>query len=293
MSLNFEAITLSRQSEYNRLLAICRPKASDYSFINIWGWADIYGLQWAWESERVWIRQEIPEPAFWAPVGAWQDVDWQKILAETISNQATFIRIPETLSNIWKNQLGDQLTIEASRGHWDYLYSLLDLKELSGNRYHKKKNLLNQFVNNYSYEYQALGPDILDQARSMQTDWCVWRDCESHDVLAGENRVIAAVFDNWDDLDGVMGGALRVGGGLVAYTVAEIFDDNTVVIHFEKGNTDYKGIYQAINQIFLSHLPEGIEWVNREQDLEDEGLRKAKMSYHPREFIRKDRILFQ
>lgn len=294
MSLEFEPITLDRQSDYNRLFDRCSPKPSDYSFINIWGWAPVYGLKWAWERERVWIRQEKPEPAFWAPVGFWQDAeDWQAIMSNSVSGPTTFVRTPEILQGIWKNQLGNRITLQETRGHWDYLYSVDELKELKGNRYHKKKNLLNQFINNYPYKYQAIGPEMLDRARSMQADWCVWRDCDSHDALSGENLVIEAIFNHWNDLDGVMGGALLVEETLVAYTVAEMLDTHTIVIHFEKGNPNYKGVYQAINQIFLSQASPEITWVNREQDLEDEGLRKSKMSYHPKAFLKKDRIVFQ
>ncbi len=55
----------------------------------------------------------------------------------------------------------------------------------------------------------------------------------------------------------------------------------------EKGGPEYKGVYQANNQMFLEHSGKGLVKVNREQDLNDEGLRKAKLSYHPVDFIKK------
>ena len=79
-------------------------------------------------------------------------------------------------------------------------------------------------------------------------------------------------------------------GAMVAYTVAEKLTRDSIVIHFEKGDTQYKGIYQAINQMFLAHSASHFKLVNREQDLDDEGLRKAKLSYHPVDFISKYRI---
>ena len=78
-----------------------------------------------------------------------------------------------------------------------------------------------------------------------------------------------------------MGGAIMVGTDMVAYTVAERFSADTLVIHFEKGNHDFKGIYQAINQMFLENAGQEFAVVNREQDLDSEGLRKAKLSYNP------------
>ena len=77
---------------------------------------------------------------------------------------------------------------------------------------------------------------------------------------------------------------------MAAYTVAEGLTPDTVVIHFEKGDTQYKGIYQAINQMFLAHAGDGFRLVDREQDLNDEGLRKAKLSYNPVQFLRKYRV---
>lgn len=85
----------------------------------------------------------------------------------------------------------------------------------------------------------------------------------------------------------MLGGGIQVNGRLVAYTVAEPLSADTVVIHFEKGNPDVIGAYQAINQMFLTSLPETLLHVNREQDLDDPGLRKAKLSYHPSGFLKK------
>ena len=83
-----------------------------------------------------------------------------------------------------------------------------------------------------------------------------------------------------------------VDGTMVAYTVAEALTQQSVVIHFEKGDTQYKWVYQAINQMFIAHSAQNFLKVNREQDLNDEGLRKAKLSYHPVEFVRKYRVTF-
>ena len=69
--------------------------------------------------------------------------------------------------------------------------------------------------------------------------------------------------------------------------MAEKLGANTLVIHFEKGNPDYKGVYQAINQMFLEHFGNPDILVNREQDLGDAGLRKAKLSYHPVDYLKK------
>jgi uncharacterized protein len=290
MTMTFEPVNLEQQAAYHRRLAQCSQIASDYSFVNLWSWGEEYGLQWAWQDHLVWIKQTRPEETFWAPVGNWQAVDWQAVLQAAADCCPCIIRVPEGLLDIWKNQTKAAIDIAEARDHWDYLYNRQDLVELAGNRFHKKKNLLNQFKNKYEAAYLPFGPEMVEQAKAMQEDWCTWRDCEGNDTLASENKAIAKVLDNWQRLSGVTGGALQVDHTLAAYTVAEVMPDNTLVIHFEKGCPDFKGSYQAINQMFLENDSSSCNLVNREQDLGDPGLRKAKLSYNPVDFVRKYRV---
>ncbi len=198
--------------------------------------------------------------------------------------------VPEKLLEFWKEKSVKAINAEESRGHWDYLYSAKELIELTGNRFHKKKNLVNQFKKKYDYQYVPFDAKMIDMALAMQEDWCTWRDCESSEALSAENRAISRILDNRETIYGLTGGALLVGQEMVAYTIAEQLSQDTIVIHFEKGNPDYKGAYQAINRMFLEHNGEQFDFVNREQDLGDEGLRKAKLSYHPVDFVKKYRV---
>ena len=290
MTWSFEPISLLKQPDYIEKLAQSSQMASDYSFVNLWGWAQEYGLTWAWQHDLVWIRQARPQEALWAPVGNWEKADWPAFLAQAGKVSSKFIRVPQKLLELWETQLGGTIRITETRGQWDYLYSRRALAELKGNRYHKKKNLVNQFKNNNAYEYLSFGPQMVKQALAMQEDWCLWRDCESSETLAAENKAIVRVLSKWDELNCMTGGALRVGDTLVAYTIAEALPDNTLVIHFEKGDPDVKGSYQAINQLFLENALSHYDTVNREQDLDSEGLRKAKLSYNPIGFVRKYQV---
>lgn len=292
MNLKFEPIDLKRQKDYLKRLSECSQLASDYSFANLWGWGEEYGLQWAWQDDLVWLKQNKPANLYWAPIGQWTNVDWNTIF-ENIGEQFVFTRIPEELINIWRPSLADRVRIEEERHNWDYLYNLEELIELKGNRFHKKKNLLNQFIKKYDYKYVNFEPELIEPAMAMQEDWCNWRNCESSEILAAENRAVMKVFMNWDKLIDLTGGAILVDNMIVAYTVAEKYSPDTVLIHYEKGCPDYKGVYQAINQMFLAHLTEAFKWVNREQDLGEEGLRKAKLSYNPVEFLRKYRVILK
>jgi len=290
MNLSFEPISLDKQKDYLQLVGDCPQVASDYSFLNLWAWAQDYGLHWAWEENLVWIKQTQPAELFWAPVGPWNLIDWQRLFDGQADGRMDFIRVPQILAETWSAAAGDKAAVMEERGHWDYLYTVEDLIELKGNRYHKKKNLLNQFIKKYDYSYLDFGPELIEQARGMQEDWCTWRDCESSEVLSAENKAIARILSDWRHFSGIQGGAIMIDGVMGAYTIAERLTPASIVIHFEKGDTRYKGIYQAINQMFLAHSAAHFTLVNREQDLNDEGLRKAKLSYHPVDFISKYRV---
>ena len=293
MTLDFNPISLDRQQDYRALYAGSPIQPSDYSFLNLWAWADEHGLEWAWGDGVVWIRQTRPATCYWAPVGDWNRVDWRRAVDEHFSPGTVFVRIPAPLRDIWTASPGHRLAWEESRDHWDYLYAVQELVDLKGKRFHKKKNLLNQFRKLYSYEYRAVDKTLTGMALGMQEDWCTWRDCESSEALAAENRVIARVLEKWGELPGIMGGALLVEGKMAAYTIAEKVSADTLLIHFEKGDPEYKGVYQAINRMFLEASGAGATYVNREQDLGDEGLRKAKMSYNPVGFVEKYRVVIK
>lgn len=285
--LEFSPINLERQQEYRKALHACpQLAASDFAFANIWGWAEHYGLEWAFADDLVWLRQTKPEPVCWAPVGPWDQHDWPN--CGGMPEARHFTRVPEYLAGRWKATLGDRIAISDLRGHWDYVYSVSELVELSGNKFHKKKNLLNQFLKNYNAEYRVMDANCVEEVLEMQSDWFSWYE-EQHpsEALQAENRAIIRVLTAFDEIGGLTGATLRVNGKIMAYTVAEPIPGDALVIHFEKADIRFKGAYQAINQMFLAHEGNGYAYVNREQDLDDEGLRKAKLSYNPTRLLKK------
>ena len=287
MSLNFEPVDLRDQDRYLDRLATCPVKASDYSFVNLWAWGEEYGLEWSWTSELVWIRQTQPQTAYWAPIGPWPEIDWPNAFAAFDAASIPLIRVPEPLAEQWRETPSFEAEMTEARGQWDYLYNRQDLVALKGNRYHKKKNLLNQFKRKYDYQYLSYGPEMIANAKAMQIDWCKWRDCEAYDMLAAENRAIEKLLDASEEFKTLTGGALMVDQVIVAYTIAEVIGPHDILIHFEKADPEFKGSYQAINQMFLAQMDGEYRRVNREQDLGDAGLRKAKLSYNPSDFLRK------
>ena len=243
--LTYEPVCLTGREEYLKRWALCPMKTSDYSFGNIWGWAEEYGLEWGFSATHVWIRQTRPGIVHWAPVGPWNTPDWAN--CPVLAGGMELTRVPEGLAEIWKAAMPGRVRLTEARDHWDYVYAVPELVELRGNRFHKKKNLLNQFMRAYRHDFSDLTPDCVEATLDMQ----------------------------------------RVEGEVVAYTVAEPLSEDMLVNHFEKGRPEYKGVYQAVNQMFLATHGQGFQFVNREQDLGDEGLRKAKMSYNPVTFLKK------
>jgi len=281
---NYEVITLARQAEYKDALRACPQVTSDYAFANLYGWAEHYGLTWRFAHGLVWLNQALPQSVSWAPVGDWNAVDWSAM--PCLAGTRRFTRVPEGLMRIWERTFAGRIHIEEARDHFDYVYSVPELVELKGNKFHKKKNLLNQFEKSNIFEFMPMQAECVEEVLDMQAEWHGWQEHPS-EALVAENDAIGRVLKDFDRLKGLMGGTIRVGGKVIAYTVAEQLDPQTVLIHFEKGDTRFKGVYQAISKHFLAAQEDRFNFVNREQDLGDEGLRKAKLSYNPVSFQQK------
>lgn len=172
------------------------------------------------------------------------------------------------------------------RDNFDYLYSREDLVNLTGRKFHKKKNLLNIFIRNNEYQAKPLLEEYRDDALQILERWNNQHD-EPNDFLAARE----ALEKMWPLQ--LCGGIFYIEGQPVAYCLGEeVSLGESFVIHFEKAvlGENSRGVYQYINQAFASILPEKYKTVNREQDLGDSGLRQAKSSYHPVDFIKKYKV---
>ena len=286
MNNEYSPVSLDGMRQYLDLLSENKSQASDYSFANIWGWAPHYGLEWRFDGALCWIRQTHPEPCTWGPVGPWDAVEDWTALPE-MAPGSRLIRVPQSLCERWSIALEDRIEVDEARGQWDYLYLSSELSTLSGNRFHKKKNLLKQFQKLYDYQYNSLSAECVETVLNMQTEWCRWRDCESSEALLAENDAVARVLAHWNEIPGLCGGIIRIDNVPIAYTLAEPLNHDTLIIHFEKAANGIKGAYQAINYLFCNDVGKNFTYINREQDLDDEGLRQAKLSYNPADFSRK------
>jgi hypothetical protein len=176
-------------------------------------------------------------------------------------------------------------TVIEDRDNFDYLYFRNDLEKLPGKKFHKKRNLVTGFLNSYSYEGKPLLKDHIPAALSILQRW------QTAQGEAGDFEETREALMLFEELD-LCGAIYDVDGVPSAFVIGEpLVEKLSYVIHFEKADTSYKGIYQFINKAFAQVLPKKYVYVNREQDLGDEGLRQAKLTYRPCSFVKKYRII--
>ena len=182
----------------------------------------------------------------------------------------------------------DQFVFHCGRDGHDYVYSIDDLAELKGKRFQPKRNHINRFLSDHpDVTVLPLSDETLPDARALADRWHQ-RRTEEEDAgmeLVALNRA----FANWTEL-GMEGLVLYAGKQVVAMTMGSRLSGDTVDVHFEKADRDYPGAYAVINRAFARHIrdkyPE-VKFLNREEDMGIEGLRKAKLSYHPHHMVEK------
>jgi hypothetical protein len=171
------------------------------------------------------------------------------------------------------------------RDNFDYLYSRIELAELVGKKFHKKKNLVNQFLNAYAHEQKPLTPELVPQAIHILDQWR--QDKLDHVGSDADYATAKEALELFNILP-LRGSIFFADGKPAAYCLGEsVAKGKMFAIHFEKGIEHYKGIYQFMNQAFAAALPRFFIHLNREQDLGNEGLRQAKMTYRPTGFVKK------
>lgn len=183
---------------------------------------------------------------------------------------------------------GMKLSIHENKKNWDYIYEREKLASLSGKMLHKKKNLVNQFSRLYSPDFRILetGNDSIFHALAVLDEWQKERE-NFEDKSFYDYYPAKEALENFSSL-GFSGAIVYIEGIPAGFTLGEkIPGIPHYAVHFEKGLPRFKGIYQYLNQAYARLISEEIEFINREQDLGDEGLRQAKLSYKPYGMIKK------
>lgn len=279
----FKPISLKMRQELHSHFSALKDGISEFTFSNLYLFRKTYNYQISRLSENSYVisGEKNSERFFMLPDG----IPEQELLGGLFKNHDYVKCIAGSHSDAKRVFLEQwNYCISEDRDNFDYLYLRKDLAHLAGKKYHKKRNLVNAFINNYKYEEKLLIPDLIDDAFTVLKEWQKNRNGN------GDFEAAKEALEKKDIL-GLCGYVYYVDGVPSAYVLGEsICDKKCFVVHFEKALNLYKGLYQFINRAFASILPNQCKYINREQDLGDPGLRQAKMTYRPCGFIKKYRI---
>ena len=282
--------TYFRKGQYNN---------SECTFTNMFIWRECYAVQWAIVDGLLVVKPgQADDSWILPPFGDYAVCDLKAVLLKVrdyfaaLGKPLMLRAVTESIKTVLEETCPGMFELEEERDLEDYLYNGDDLRELKGRKYHSKRNHLSNFRKNYpDYEYQPLTADMLEDVWEYINLWCKQKECSGKfsPGLICEKQAIREALDHFGELD-YKGAVIRLNGQIEAFTMGEKINDETVVIHVEKANGTINGLYSAINQEFLLHEWPDVAFVNREEDTGDEGLRHAKLSYHPAALLRKYNI---
>ena len=290
--IDFHRLTLAQKEEYDRILLSCPPRGCEYSFANLCLWgrqqaAFLYGCV-------AFFSHFQGRSVYPYPIGPGD----RKAVLEEILRDARERGIPCRITGMpdadraeLEAWFPDMFHIRTDRDGFDYVYAVDDLADLRGRKFQKKRNHFNRFrAEHPDYEVRELNACNMHQALHMVDDWYRVRmkaDPDGDYLL--ENIAMARAFRNYSGLK-MEGIALVDGGEVVAVTMGSRLSQDTFDIHFEKAREDVDGAYNAVNCEFARFLrlkyPE-VKYLDREDDMGLEGLRKAKLSYNPHHMVEK------
>lgn len=290
--IEFHRISLADKAAYEQMLLSAPERGCEYSFANLFLWgrqevAFIHGCV-------AFFSHFFGKTVYPYPIGSGD----KKAVIEEILKDAKERGIPCRISGITNADREElealfpgKFHIRANRDGFDYVYAIDTLADLRGKKMQKKRNHFNRFQAGHpNYQVLPLDCKTIGAAQHMVNDWYLKRvhDNPEGDYLL-ENIAMVRAFRNYDALH-MEGIALMDGGEILAVTMGSRLNRNTFDIHFEKARGDVEGAYNAVNCEFARYLrlkyPD-VQFLNREDDMGIEGLRKAKLSYHPDHMVEK------
>lgn len=277
----------------NSCIAVSGTMASDASFANIYLLRNKYSTKISRYKDFI-IRKYSGKGArcgYTFPLGKG---DVAKALAEIekdakeCGERLQFAFVTEEQKEVLENAMPARFCYSSDAGDSDYIYLRSELASLSGKAFHKKKNHFSKFVRTYpDYKYYEIGACNIYDAQKVADAWYYEHLQDEDASQLAEYKAIKEALDNFEEL-GLIGGIIYVNDSPCAMIIASKINENTVDVHFEKAVGEYalNGGYAAINKLFSEKL-DGVTWLNREEDIGIEGLRKAKLSYRPKIMLKK------
>lgn len=267
------------------------------TFATLWLWKERYFTEVA-QLDDVLLTRGLDEEKniyYMYPMGRSYDIRW--IITALRENAAGYgAKMLIYCAEEWQCRELDEafpgeFQFSEQRGDFDYIYRSDNLIHLSGKKFHAKRNHISKFMRNYpDWKYEDITTDNISECIDFSHKWLqravAGIDEEEKYELSMENSAITLSLRHFEEL-GMVGGILRVGDRITAMTIGEAINSRVFVTHFEKADTDYDDAYPMINNQFAINRLAGYEYINREEDMDKEGLRKAKLSYHPDILLKK------
>ncbi|MBE5686480.1 MAG: GNAT family N-acetyltransferase [Alistipes sp.] len=283
--ITFKPITIEDKAEIESFTLPYAPANCDLAFANMFCWQFQFKTAWSVVDGFLVIRFQIggsDRIGYMQPVGAGDFTPVLRHLEEDILAAGQRLRIidmtPEGLEKL--RSVGHcQFAFASDRNLEDYVYNASDLRDLPGRKYQSKRNHINRFEAEYEYRYEPMTRDHAAECMRLEAEWRKTRSGHTGE-LSAEQRAMQRAFAHFDRL-GLIGGCIYVGDRLAAFTYGSAVNDHTFDTHVEKADTEFDGAFTVINKLFAQHLPERFTLINREEDLGLDGLRQAKLSYHP------------
>lgn len=281
--IDFIPIQEKSREEIAGYLKYSDSRSCDMPFATLYLWRDFYQLEYALVDDFLITHScSGDRESFSFPIGKNEPVRAVELLIGHCEEKG----IPCLLNSITKKEekwlklhFPGQFEVNYNRDYADYIYETEALIALRGKKYHGKKNHINKFMKLYDWSYEQITDNSLPECLALLDAW----EEENHSddpELAAEIAVSIAAIRQREFL-GLKSGLIRADGRVVAFTLGEEICRDTFCIHVEKACSDVPGAYAMINQQFLIHEAADYKYVNREDDVGEPGLRKAKLSYHP------------
>lgn len=262
---------------------------SAFNFTNFYMWRKYYQARWAVDDEILFVRYG---ENFLQPFCADDKIESavRKIVDAYKKNPSEYIFINAEKNFVSQLEKFSDLNFEflPQKNRFDYVYSTQDLINLSGRKYHRKKNHVNAFISLFpSAQYTSnFTEDVKKMCVECLNVWYTEHDLNEYPALPYERGALLELLNDFDFFD-IKGGAVILGEKVVAFSLGEKLNSDTAVIHIEKADFDVKGAYAVINQQFAAQEWKDFKFINREEDLGIEGIRNAKESYRPVKMIEK------
>lgn len=283
--LTFSPIALSDKTWIDPIVFAEGSLSADFNFGNLYLWDETYCQLAARLNDRMIAKPKyFSRPFFACPIGTGDLAAAVDEMREYAAGRG-FPFVIRGVTAEYKAALDalypGRWRFEANRKHFDYIYSAERLATLAGKKLHSKRNHINRFLAENDWRFEALTPAHFPACRILLESWTAGAALDPG--VASERKALERAFTHFEAL-GLLGGALFSGGRLIAFTMGERIAKNAFDVHFEKADAAVNGAYAMINREFVRLILErypAVEWINREDDMGLEGLRKAKESYYP------------